>query len=132
MGHASNLAGSMNSATQHLYTLISNISTVIHLILALVGTAVAWIGWRRQRKLGWLFLVAWGGCSALSVLMHFLLVFAESWLRSNFSSLDPVLLMIGANAATYLGLSIILLAGLSCLVFSKDATTSQQSGDGIK
>src|SRR6185503_112348 len=85
-------AGSEQSTMTPAYTWIFTASAVFHTAIFLVTLVVVWIGWLRQRRIGFLVLAAWGLVALFNVVAPSLLGLAFAWYQNLFPNVPQYLL----------------------------------------
>ena len=100
------------------YTWIFIASAIFHAVVFIVTLVVVWIGWLRQRRVGFLVLAVWGLVALFNVAGPALVFpFGSVWFQKLFPHVPQHLLVtfpsiIGSGVS-----SLLLLAGLALLVF---------------
>jgi hypothetical protein len=104
------------------YTWIFTLSGIVHTVFTAAMLAVVWIGWRRQRQIGFLVLAAWALVALFNMIGPWLwFSFAQSLLAKIFPGVQTHLLAVLPNIAAGLLSSLLLLSGLAlrCFVHSR-------------
>ena len=113
----------MNS--HHEWLLILN--ATVQGMVTIMTIAVVFIGWTRQRRVGFLVLMAWGMAVLFSIFGNALL-FAEAgaaagqFLQHIFPKASPVVFIVLPGMIVSLVSSLLLLCGLALLVFRPQRT----------
>jgi len=103
------------------YDWINYVSMTVYGLIYLVALAVAWVGWRRKRHIGYFVITVWALVVLINLFMFRVIMNAMSPLVNElFPGTDPTAItMLGymfAHAVPF----ILLLAGLALLVFREN------------
>ena len=96
------------------------VSLVLHGSIGVVLTAIVAVGWARQRRLGFLVLIAWALVSMFSGPVVMFTGVLQPFMAKLFPGVDRTILMLVPSMLGYLVSSILLATGLALLVFRKD------------
>ncbi len=100
------------------YTWIFTASAVFHALVFIVTLVVVWIGWLRQRRIGFLVLVVWVLVGLFNIMGPALwMAVASGWLTKLFPTVPQHLVTVLPNVLGSFVSSVLLMTGLALLVF---------------
>ena len=103
------------------YAWYSVVSIVLHGSVGIALAAIVAVGWFRQRRLGYLILVAWALVSLFSSVAMMFTGLYLPWMQKIFPTVDRTALVVLPGLIGYLVTSILLGTGLALLIFRKDS-----------